>query len=202
MASAIGHFESYIADPTSLHSSLIPVVLAIIGAKGSSQHYTALQSVYLSVPSTSVSLKETCLRSLAGTSSREGLEDYFSLLLSPDVLVSDLHIASSALSTRAFSREAFWAWLQGNWDQVIAKFDGSLMSLDKFLRLGLGGFAEDGVDAQVVEFFGQKDCASIGFGRGLQVVLERMRVNIGFRAREATRLENWLEERGIRSRAD
>lgn len=196
MARALRQFEDYASGTGSVHSSLLPAIFPIASVHGDLSCYKTLKFLYLNAPSTSIDLKEICLRALAATSSRQALDDYLRLLLSADIQVSDLHIAAGALSTRSFSRTAFWKWLQENWDEVLQKFDRSWPSLDRFLRQGLSGFTNEGLEEKVKIFFRDRECEKIGFARGLGVVAERMRANARFRSRGESVLEEWLERRG------
>ncbi|KAK7424522.1 hypothetical protein QQX98_000487 [Neonectria punicea] len=163
---ALQTFEDYVSG-TFVHSSLLPAIFPVVSAHGKLSHYSTLKSLYLNAPSTSIDLGEVCLRALTATSSREALDDYLSLLLSTDMQVSDLPIAAGALSTRHFLRSIFWKWLKENWEEVLLKFDGSWPSLDHFLRQGLSGFAEEGLEEEVRVFFSEKkgDADSIGIGK-------------------------------------
>lgn len=193
IANAAKQLDAYVSGNFHMHHSLLHVILTVSSANGDYSTYQKIKLIYLSAPSTSIDLKETCLRALASTRSRRGLEDYLELLLSDDVQVSDLQISALALSAGSISRLQFWNWLQKRWDDLIEKFDGSWHNLDRFLRAGLGGFSESGVEEEVKTFFAKKDCESLGFARGLDVITEKIRVNTSFRIREEAALKQFLE---------
>lgn len=126
----------------------------------------------------------------------EAFDDYLGFLLTTKVQVSDLHVSANAISAQPSARKAFWDWLRENWAEVLLKFDGAWPSLDKFLRQGLGGLSGNSSEEEVRNFFSDKNYETIGFGRGMDVVMERIRVNDRFREREEGPLGDWLGEKG------
>lgn len=193
-ARALQDFEAYTSGNAPLHSSVLPTILFMACSRGDASQYHAIKSLYLKAPSTAIDLKETCIRALALTPLQETLDDYFSFLLSDNVQVPDFPLAGAALSGQPLSRTAFWAWLKENWDDILRKFDKSWPLLDKFFRQAFSGFTDEASEEEVREFFKQRDHEKIGFARGLEIVVEKMRVNAQFKERNQVALREWLAE--------
>ncbi|KAI8714929.1 Aminopeptidase [Fusarium sp. LHS14.1] len=191
---ALRKFEEY--PNSTIHSSLVPTVLSIASVRGDLSAYQRLKSLYLDPPPRSIGHSETYLRALAMCPLPEAFDDYLKFLLTTKVQVSDLHISANAISAQPSARKAFWGWLRENWEKILLKFDGAWPSLDKFLRQGLGELCGNSSEEEVRSFFSDKDCEAIGFGRGMDVVRERIRVNARFREREEGVLGEWLGEKG------
>ncbi|KAI8660063.1 Aminopeptidase [Fusarium keratoplasticum] len=170
---ALQKFEEY--PNNTLHSSLVLIVLSIASVHGGLSAYQRLKSLYLEPPLTSIGNRETYLRVLAMCSLPEAFDDYLGFLLTTKVQVSDLHVSANAISAQPSARKAFWDWLRENWAEVLLKFDGAWPSLDKFLRQGLGGLSGNSSEEEVRNFFSDKNYETIGFGRGMDVVMERIR---------------------------
>jgi len=122
------------------------------------------------------------------------VKDYISFLFSPRVNVGDVHYGAASLAANSKGRHLLWNHVKENWEDLRARLSGNMVVLERFLRMGLGKFADEDVRRDIEAFFEGKDCR--GFDRGLGVVNDTIRGNAKYRERDEGTVREWLGAKG------
>ncbi|EEH16887.2 hypothetical protein PABG_06974 [Paracoccidioides brasiliensis Pb03] len=183
------------SDQTAIHPSLRSAVYGLTIAEGGKPEYDTVMTEYLRTES--IDGKEICLLSLGRTRIPELIDSYAQFLVfSGKVAVQDMHTGAVVMAANPKARIRFWEFVKGNWDGVEKRLGSNKVVFERFLRMGLGKFAEGRVAEEIRGFFFEEGRDVGGIERGLGVVLDTIGTNAGYREREEAAVVGWLREGG------
>jgi len=192
-AEARKRFEAYMAgDAAAIHPNLRAAVFRIAIISGTEKEYEAVKKEYMNT--TTIDGKELCLQCMGRVQQPDLVKDYISFLFSPRVNVGDVHYGAASLAANSKGRHLLWNHVKENWEDLRARLSGNMVVLERFLRMGLGKFADEDVRRDIEAFFEGKDCR--GFDRGLGVVNDTIRGNAKYRERDEGTVREWLGAKG------
>ena len=186
-------FKLYISgDKSAIHPNLRTAVFRIAIRYGGQAEYDALKHEWATT--TSVDGKEIALCAMGQIQDTTTLLPDFLSFLFDSVAVQDVHTAAAALSMNAKTRAGLWQFIKGNWEMVRRHLSGSIVVLDRFLKLSLQKFTDLETEKDISEFFKDKD--NRGYDRTLGVVSDTIRGRAGYRIRDQDIVLEWLKVHG------
>ncbi|KAI5286051.1 hypothetical protein KEM54_000098 [Ascosphaera aggregata] len=142
----------------------------------------------------SIDGKEICLGALARTRNPELYKDFMNFLISPAVAIQDIHTGAASLAANSETRKPFWDFIKANWEAIEARMTSNKVVLQRFIQMSLSRFADEDIEKDIRAFFESKDKS--GYDRGLEVVLDTVKTNAKYRARDQEAVKEWLKEHG------
>ncbi|KAF4119489.1 Aminopeptidase N [Geosmithia morbida] len=106
---------------------------------------------------------------------------------------ADMHVLSGSLSANVVGRPLQWAFIQANWDAIVAKISNPIV-VDRFVNVSLSRFTDEAVIADIDAFFEDKDTS--GFDRTLRTVRDKIRGRAAYKGRDSALLREWLGTNG------
>ncbi|KAF2232098.1 hypothetical protein EV356DRAFT_505714 [Viridothelium virens] len=193
VAEAQRRFEAYRSgDQSAVHPSLRRTIFDIAVREGGEEAYERVRQEYLST--TSIDGKEAALYSLGRVQTPELAKKYLEFLFSPAVATQDVHSGGSALAANGKTRQIQWEWIKEHWDMIRERLGGNMVVLDRFVRLTLRKFADEGARRDIEAFFEGKD--NKGYDRTLGVVADTIKGNASYRERDREIVREWLAANG------
>ena len=200
MAAANGHeatikeaqkkFKAWKAgDAKAIHQNLRSVVFNISVANGGKTEYEAIKEEYKKT--TSVDGKVICLTAMGRTKSVELANDLMDFVTSEVVPTQDAHTGPSTIGHNNDTKKVVWEYTKTKWDRVQERLGVSNICLDRYVKMGLNGYADKSIVDDMDTFFKDKDTKA--FDRGLVVVLDTIRGNANYKERDARTLLEWLK---------
>ena len=110
------------------------------------------------------------------------------------VALQDLHVPSALLSRNKKARPIMWEWIKSNWSTVDAKFNGTTVAYDRWVRQSLESFTTKQDRDDVEAFFKDKDKTM--YARALVQVLNTIECNYKYKERDEAKVAEWLEANG------
>ncbi|KAI5299773.1 hypothetical protein KEM55_001781, partial [Ascosphaera atra] len=196
-------FDAWAAgDKTAIHPNLRSAIFSIVAHTSSEGHeqnkdagkeeYDIIKKEYETTDS--IDGKEICLMALGRTRNPALYSDLMEFLLSPAVAIQDIHTGAASLAGNSAARKPLWEFIKKNWDAIEAKLTSNKVILQRFVQLALARFADNDTEKDIIQFFENKDKS--GYDRGLEVVLDTVRTNAKYRARDQEVVKKWLKEHG------
>lgn len=179
-------------DVSAIHPSLRAAIFRIVISEGGRREYETVKSEYHKT--TSFDGKVICLGALVATQVPELYRDAMKFLISPSVPIQDIHIGAKAFAGNPAARKSFWLFIKKHWFDIERKLGANRVVLNRFLSVGLEGFADDETADDIVSFFANKDQS--GFDRGLKVVLDVVRTHAAYRSSDEKATQEWLQSNG------
>ncbi|KAI5302672.1 hypothetical protein KEM56_000471 [Ascosphaera pollenicola] len=186
------------AIDTNLRSAIFSIVIASTSKdfatdKNSGKtEYDILKNEFAATKS--IDGKEIVLGALARTRNPELYNDFMNFMLSPAVAIQDIHTGAASLAANSEARKPFWEFIKANWDAIESKMTTNKVILQRFVQMSLSRFSDEETEKDIQKFFENKDKS--GFDRGLEVVLDTVRTNAKYRARDQKAVKEWLKEHG------
>lgn len=174
-----------------MHPSLRAAVWGIAIRTGGKEEFAALKKEFQTT--TSIDGKEIALRALGRIEDISLLSEYLKLLFT-DVAVQDLHTGATALSVNPRTRHALWKYIQDNWEPIRERLGKNMVVLDRFLKVSLNKFNDRETEAEIKQFFAEKD--NRGYDRTLNVISDTILGRATYKERDAAVLLEWLKTHG------
>ncbi|KAF4589807.1 aminopeptidase 2 [Ophiocordyceps camponoti-floridani] len=171
---ALGRFDAWVSDPEKnpIPPSLRVAVWRAAARADAKRAFAVLKKEWSTTKS--VDGKLLCLQAMGAAQDEEAIRTAilpFNFGTSSDsVPAGDMHVLGQALAEHPVGRDAQWAYLKANWEACVAKL-GNPIVLDRFVRLSLGSFVDEGVVSDMDAFFEGKDTGA--FNRTLGTVRDR-----------------------------
>lgn len=159
-------------------------------AEGGEEEYEAVVKEYLST--TTVDGREICLSALGRVRKPELIQKVLDFTLSEKVKTQDKHTPAISLASNHRARLALWEYTKLHWNTIYSQLSGNMVVLDRFVKNTLNKFAEQQVLDDIEKFFKDKD--NSGYERGLQIVSDSVRGNVGWVSRDQNTVAKWLKE--------
>jgi aminopeptidase N len=180
-------------DTSAIHPSLRSSVFRICVTHGGKEAYEAVKQFYLTT--TSVDGKEIGLQSLGRVQTPELAKEYLAFTFSDKVAVQDRHTSAISLAANPQTRLALWEYIKANWeDKVFASLSGTMVVLERFLRVALSKHSSLAVKEDIEKFFEGKD--QRGYDRGLAVVKDTITGAAKYKERDEELVREWLKAHG------
>jgi aminopeptidase N len=199
---AQSQFYKYtLGDKSAIHPNLRSAVFQINVKEGGLPAYNAVKEEWKNT--TSVDGKEIALAALGkiqlvtsdplNPDTPNLLEDLLKFIFT-SVSTQDMHTPAAALAANHKTRAGLWKYIKENWESIRERLSRNMVVLDRFVKLSLQKFSDLETEADIAEFFKEKD--NRGYDRSLGVVSDTIKVRAGYKQRDAQVLLEWLKEHG------
>ena len=186
-------FELYATgkDTSAINPSLRSAIFGISMRYGGSPEYGSLKKEWQTT--SSADGKVTALKAMGRIQTPELLADYLSFMLK-DVPTQDIHTSARALSSNTKARAGLWKFIQDNFAEIYDRLSGSMVVLDRFLRLSLDSFSDRETEKAIAAFFADKD--NRGYDRTLNVLSDTISARAAYKQRDGKVILEWLKTNG------
>jgi aminopeptidase N len=158
---------------------------------GDATEYHALKKEWQTT--LSVDGKEIALRAMGRLQNLDLLPDYLDFMFK-DVATQDKHTAGMALAANSKTREAFWKYIQDNFQVIYDTLSKNMVVLDRFLKISLSKFDTKEKEQEIAKFFEGKD--NRGYDRTLGVIKDTILSRAAYKERDAEVILEWLKANG------
>lgn len=190
-AAAFDMFEKFLGgDRSAIHPNLRGGVYSVVLQYGGEKEYDALVKEYETNKNSDE--RNTALRSIGRAKDPQLIKRTLAYALSKQVKDQDIYLPIAGLRSHKEGTEAFWAWMKENWDALVKKLPPSLTMLGSVVSMGTSGFTKEEQLKDVEAFF--KKQGTKGFDRNLSQSCDAIRAKMGWIARDAKDVEQWLQE--------
>ena len=190
-------FEGYFSgDPGAIHASLKLQVFRIGISEGGKDEYEHVWSEYLK--STSLDGKEITLESLGATGDESLINDYLEKMISNKISTQNIHVVASSLAMNTGAWPLVWSFVKTRWEDISKLLGGNMTLLDRFIRVALSRFADEGILEEIKEFFEGKDDQR-GYDRAVKFVIDSVGGNVSWKKRDEKTVLEWLKSKGYTS---
>jgi puromycin-sensitive aminopeptidase len=176
---------TYLADPSSLDPDVAAAVASVVASKGTARDHATFLERYRSSPSPQESVRY--LYALARFPHTELAGQTLAMTLTDAIRSQNApYVVMRFLGNRDVNDVA-WQFVEDNWDAIVTRFP------DNAIPIMLGGVTALSTPdrAAAVEAFLADHPVPQG-ARTIRQHLERLRVNVALRQREAARVAAWL----------
>ena len=177
--------DKYLADPSSVDSTLAQTALGIAAVNGDAAFFDRLQRIYET--SDNPQLQEGALYRLAAFKDPALEKRELDYTLSGKVRNQDSPRMLSIPMGSSETRDLAWAYIQQNWDKVTAQLTKWSVGA---IAGATGNFCSAESRDQVVTFFGARK--SPATDRALKRAVDQINDCIELRANQGTQLQGWL----------
>ncbi len=175
-AEALRRFERFRADPGSLHPDLVAAVVHVVAAAGGREAYETM--VELGRRSATPQEQIRYLYALTMSDDTALLARTLDACLGDQIRTQDAPmLVGRMLGTRA-GGQLTWRWLEGHWDQVLARFPSNI--IPRMIE-GITALVDPEVGGRARAFLADHPLPQAG--PRLAQLLERMEVNTAFAGR-------------------
>ena len=180
-ARAIELHAAFLEDRTAIDPNVVPAVIAIVADQGGPAEHELFIRRYKSAPTPQE--EQRYLFALAGFRDRRLLQRTLDMTLTDEVRTQNAPYLIGSILDNLEGGDLAWAFIKDHWDTIIGRFPDNT-----HVRMlgGITSLSTPELAADVEQFF-----ATHGVKQGartLQQHLERLRVNVAFRRREAATL--------------
>jgi puromycin-sensitive aminopeptidase len=169
---------AYVTDPASIDPNVAGAVVGIIAAGGTEEDHAAFLERFRSSSSPQESLRY--LYALAGFSQGELADRTLAMTLNGDVRTQNAPFLLLLLLSNRDVNEQAWEFVKGEWESILERFPDNTIS--RFLG-GVTALNTPELAADVTAFLADHPVPQ--GARTVEQHLERLRVNVALRAREA-----------------
>lgn len=138
--------------------------------------------------------RNTALRCLGRAKDPELIQRTLSMILSGEVKDQDIYYPAAGLRSHPEGIEALFAWMEENWEKLIAKIPPSFSMLGSLVSIFTSSFTTKQQLERVEKFFAGKSTA--GFEMPLAQSLDAIRSKISYLERDRDDVKTWLKENG------
>jgi len=177
--------ESYIADPSSVDSTLGQTALSVAARHGDAKLFDKLQSQFET--SADPVIQEGALHLMATFEDPELVRRSLDYAISGKVRNQDAALELAVSLSMPASRDLAWQYVKSHWDSVKALLTTELGS---YVVGGTAGFCSVEMRDDVQNFFSSHKVAASG--RALNRTVERINGCIEFRRLQEPNLKKWL----------
>jgi aminopeptidase 2 len=187
-------FQKFAAgDRKAVHPNLRASVYALALIHGGDKEFDVILNEFKTSPDADE--RNTALRALGRVTKPELIKRAVALPLSKDVKNQDIYQPLMGLRSEPQGVEACWAWLTGNWDELLKVCPPGLTMLGTLIKLCTSEFATQKQLESVQAFFQDKD--KTGYKMALEQSLDHVRSKIGWIARDRSDVEEFLQHEGL-----
>ncbi|MEX2658729.1 MAG: M1 family metallopeptidase [Acidimicrobiales bacterium] len=179
--------DACLEDPSSTDPNVAGAVINIIAATGGDDDHAAFVERFRSSPSPQESLRY--LYALSGFRQGELADRTLAMTLNGDIRTQNAPFVLLSLLGNRHVNEQAWAFVKSEWDEILERFPDS--SIARFLG-GIVHMNTPELAADVAAFLAEH--AVPQGARTVEQHLERQRVNVALRAREAEAVTDRLPE--------
>ncbi len=173
-------FQTFLANPDSLHPDLRGAVFSLVAWNGDDKTYGQLVKLYRK--SSSPEEKRRLLSALAGFRDEKLIGRAMEFSLSADVRSQDLFIPAARGAANIYGRKLVWPWVKKNWANLRKRYVGGSVSVLARIIDSLGVLSDKEVAKDVQVFFRKRDKS------GIKMPLAQAVENIGINARFSERM--------------
>jgi puromycin-sensitive aminopeptidase len=186
-AEARTRFAQYKQNPASVDRNVVPALVSILAASGGAAEYEEFTANFKAAKTPQEETRY--LFALAAFRPADLFERTLQLTLNGEVRTQNAPYLMRSILLNTEQRERAWAFLKANWDEMGRQYpDNSIVRMCE----GIASLVSAELEAEVNEFF-----ASHPVKQGektMQQHLERLRVAVAAKQREAANLEAYLRE--------
>lgn len=176
-------------DKSAIPPNLRAGIFGTCVANGGVDEFDAILTEYRTT--SAVDGREICLISLGKTGSAELIKRLLEFMVSDEVKTQDKRTPAESLSNNPVARHQLWHFIRDNWSTIRQQLgSGLIFVLERFLKFTLNKFSDEETLNDIENFFKDKDVT--GYDRGLEVLKDAIRVNVGWVKRDKEALREWL----------
>ncbi|OJJ44851.1 hypothetical protein ASPZODRAFT_134244 [Penicilliopsis zonata CBS 506.65] len=179
-------------DRRAIHTNLRSAIFNLNISQGGRKEYELVKEEYLTTDS--VDGKEICLSALGRTKNTDLVKEYLDFVFSDKVAIQDIHNGASSLAANSEVRYLLWDYMKSSWDAVETRLSFNNVVFERFVRLGLGKFADLFVAEEISSFF--KDKNTDAYDRALVIVADSIRTNARYKEKDELLVLEWLRAHG------
>jgi aminopeptidase N len=175
-------------DTNAIHPDLRSAILVMNISHGGRTEYEAVKEAYLRTET--VDGKEIYLAALGHTKHPDLVKDYLDFIFSDNVAIQDIHVGASSLAADS----KLWAYMKDHWESVLVHLSSNNVVFNRFVQMGLSGYADRSIGEDIESFFKDKDTGP--YARGLAVVLDTIQTASRYKERDERPVHEWLKMHG------
>ncbi|KAK6528727.1 hypothetical protein TWF694_003967 [Orbilia ellipsospora] len=193
IAEAKSQFTRYFSGDTAAINAAMKLRVFRIGiSEGGKDEYEKVWDEYLKA--TSPDGKEITLQSLGKVKDESLIKDYLEKMISDKIPTQNTHYVSSSLAMNSDAKPLVWKFVKERWEDIFKLLSGNMVLLDRFVRVTLNKFADEGILNEMVEFFEKKD--QRGYDRAVKVAIDSVSGNVSWKKRDEKVVVEWLKGKG------
>jgi puromycin-sensitive aminopeptidase len=177
--------EAYLADRSAVAPDVVPAVISIVADSGGPAEYDLFIQRYKAAPTPQE--EQRYLFALAGFQDRGLVQRTLDLTLTDEVRTQNAPFLIGSSLHNLVGGDLAWAFVKAHWDEIVARFPDNthVRMLEGITALSTPDLAPD------VEQFFTTHTVKQG-AKTLEQHLERLRINVAFRQREAGNLATYF----------
>jgi puromycin-sensitive aminopeptidase len=190
IAEALKRFAAHVSGEQEISVDMRGVVFGIVAGAGGEKEYEQLLAIYRTSDMQEEKVK--ALQALGGTKDAALLARSLTFAMSDEVRSQDTIYLVAAVSRNPLGRAHAWAWMQGNWEVIAAKFGGGQFMLSNFVTVVCGGWGSERRLAEVTDFFAGREVP--GAEMALRQSLEKIKLQAAWMTRDGPTTLTFLQQ--------